>query len=109
MTEVSTGSVILHVSDDPADVQRALDAAAGLQATELNVTVRIIVNGAALAGLTGSEPMEAPKQTQIAACRVGLKRRGVDPDTLRPEVTSVPSAVVAIVQAQLAGAAYIRI
>ncbi|MGB3375619.1 MAG: hypothetical protein WBA87_10830 [Microbacterium sp.] len=101
--------MILHVSDDPADVQRALDAAAGLQAAELNVIVRIIVNGAALAGLTGEEPVEAPEQTQVAACRVGLERRDIDPDTLRPEVTSVPSALTAIVQAQLAGAAYIRI
>ncbi|UNX54983.1 DsrE family protein [Georgenia sp. TF02-10] len=50
-----------------------------------------------------------PEHTEVAACSVGLGRRGLDPDELRPEVGTVPSAVTSIVQAQLAGAAYIRI
>lgn len=107
--EESPQDVILHVSDDPADVQRALDAAAGLQAASLGVRVRVIVNGPALAGLTGAQVVEVPERTEVAACSVGLGRRGIDPDDLRPEVGTVPSAVTAIVQAQLSGAVYIRI
>ncbi|MFD6094105.1 hypothetical protein ACFWGN_18485 [Oerskovia sp. NPDC060338] len=105
----SRREVILHVSDDPDDLQRALDAAAGLQATDLGVRVRVIVNGPALAGLTGTDAIEMPEHTQVAACNIGLGRRGIDPDELRPEVQTVPSAVTTIVQAQLDGAAYIRI
>lgn len=100
--------VILHVADDPADVQRALDAA-GLHAAGLGVRVRVIVNGPALAGLTGTDAVQVPEHTEVAACSVGLGRRGIDPGELRPEVGTVPSAVTAIVHAQLAGAAYIRI
>lgn len=105
----SPREVILHVADDPADVQRALDAAAGLHAADLGVRVRVIVNGPALAGLTGTDAVHVPEHTEVAACSVGLGHRGVDPDELRPEVGTVPSAVTAIVQAQLTGAAYIRI
>lgn len=101
--------VILHVADDPADVQRALDAAAGLHAAGLGVRVRVVVNGPALAGLTGTDAVQVPEHTEVAACSVGLGRRGIDPGELRPEVGTVPSAVTAIVHAQLAGAAYIRI
>ncbi|GAB3750384.1 hypothetical protein [Microlunatus parietis] len=105
----NTREVILHVADDPADVQRALDAAAGLQAAGLGVRVRVIVNGPALAGLTGTDAVQVPEHTEVAACSVGLGRRGIDPGELRPEVGTVPSAVTAIVHAQLADAAYIRI
>lgn len=101
--------VILHVSDDPADVQRALDAAAELQRADPGTRVRVIVNGPALAGLTGTDAVDVPENTEVAACSVGLDRRGVDPDDLRPEVRTVPSAVTAIVEAQRAGAAYVRI
>lgn len=109
MDEQSAPEVILHVSDDPGDVQRALDAAAGLAAADLGVSVRVIVNGAALTGLTGTDAVALPEHTQVAACGVGLGRRGIAPDELRPAVQTVPSAVVAIVQAQLDGAAYVRI
>ncbi len=109
MGEQSRREVILHVSDDPADVQRALDAAAGLEDSSLDVSVRVIVNGAALTGLTGEEAVALPEHTQVAACRVGMGRRGIDPGELRPAVQTVPSAVVAIVEAQMAGAVYVRI
>lgn len=109
MNEQSPREVILHVSDDPADVQRALDAAAGLQAADLGVHVRVIVNGAALTGLTGADAVVLPESTEVAACSVGLGRRGIGSDELRPAVQTVASAVVAIVEAQLAGAAYVRI
>lgn len=101
--------VILHASDDPADVQRALDSAAGIASADLGVRVRIIVNGPALEGLTGSEAVSLPEGTEVAACSVGMGKRGIDADDLRPDVQTVPSAVRAIVEAQLAGAAYVRI
>lgn len=44
----------MHISDDPGDAQRALNAAMGLQAADPVVSVRVIVNGAAVAGLTGT-------------------------------------------------------
>ena len=100
--------VILHVADDPADVQRAVDAAAGLQAADPAVDVRVIVNGPALTGLTGEVAVGLPDNTQIAACSVGLDRREIGPGELRPDVLTVPSAVVAIVEAQKAGAVYVR-
>lgn len=109
MNEQNRREVILHASDDPADVQRALDAAAGLQHSNSAVSVRVIVNGAALTGLTGTDAVTLPEHTQVAACSVGLGRRGIDPAELKPAVQTVPSAVVSIVEAQLAGAVYVRI
>lgn len=101
--------VILHVSDDPADMQRAVDAAAGLQKADPAVRVRVIVNGPALDGLTGTEAIETPEDVEVAACHVGVGLRSIDPGDLRPDVQTVPSAVTTIVQAQRAGASYIRI
>ena len=109
MDEQSPREVVLHISDDPTDVQRALDTARVLESTDLDVKVRVIVNGAALAGLTGTDAVGASEHTSVAACSVGLGQRGINPDDLRPSLQTVPSAVVAIVEAQLAGAAYIRI
>ena len=109
MDEQSPRDVIVHVSDDTADVQRALDSAEALESSDLRVRVNVIVNGAALTGLTGTDAVRMSEHTRVAACSVGLGQRGINPDGLRPSVQTVPSAVVAIVEAQLAGAAYIRI
>lgn len=109
MTLGTPRTVILHATDDPGDVQRALDAASGVRSLDPSLHVRIIVNGGALTGLTGAADLNPPEGTEVAACSVGLGRRGIDHDELRPGVQSVPSAVAAIVEAQLAGAAYVRL
>lgn len=109
MTEQTTREVILHVADDPADIQRALDAAEGLASTDASLQIRVIVNGAALAGLIGHDVIDVPTRTEVSACRVGLAKRNTDLADLRPAVHTVSSAVSAIVAAQLNGAAYVRI
>lgn len=101
--------VVLHASTDPADVRRALDAAATLETSDPDLHVRIIVNGPALSGLTGRDPVEVPANTRVEACLVGMGKRGITVDQLRPAVGTVSSAVAALAQAQFAGAAYIRI
>lgn len=105
--------VVLHASTDPGDVQRALSAAetlaAALGETDPQLHIRIIVNGAALDGLTGTEAVILPANTGVEACLNGMGRRGLTTDQLRPAVGTVPAAVVALAQAQFAGAAYIRI
>lgn len=109
MTHQSSKEVILHASDEAGDVQRAVEAASTLRATDPELEVRIIVNGPALSGLTGHDDLEIPEGTQVEACSIGMGRRGIAEQELRPSVQTTPSAVVAIVRAQSAGAAYVRI
>jgi len=99
MTEANTRprTVVLHVSGDPADVSRAVAAANSLAETHPDLAVRVIVNGPALEGTT------------VEACSVGMERRNVSPDQLQPAVHTVASAVTALVDAQLEGAAYVRL
>lgn len=45
--------VILHVTDNASDLERALSAASTLTETDSVLRVRIVVNGAALKAVTG--------------------------------------------------------
>lgn len=101
--------VLLHVSDRSDDVARALTSAATLVGEQPQLRVRIIVNGPALDGLTGQETVEPAAGVRVEACEVGMTRREISAGDLRPGVETVASAVVALVQGQHSGAAYIRI
>ena len=112
MTEANTRTrtAVLHVSGDPADVSRAVAAANSLAETHPDLAVRVIVNGPALEGVTSAGITLAPMEgTTVEACSVGMQRRNVLPDQLQPAVHTVASAVTAIVDAQLEGAAYVRL
>ncbi|MCT1549000.1 DsrE family protein [Brevibacterium casei] len=109
MAHQTSKEVILHASDEAGDVQRAIEAANTLRATDPELEARIIVTGPALSGLTGHDGLEIPEGVQVEACRIGMGRRGIAEQELRPSVQTTPSAVVTIVQAQSAGAAYVRI
>lgn len=100
--------VVLHVSTHPDDVPRAIGSARLLAAE--GWTVRIIVNGPALGGLlTDAAALPAVAGVSIAACETGMRGRGIQAENLAPGTGTVPSAVVALAQAQRAGAAYIRV
>jgi len=102
--------VVLHVSDTAQDVARANAAATALTQADPQLRVRILVNGPALAGLTDSSSVITPSEgVTVEACRVGLQRRGMLDEPLQADVQSVESVVVAIVQAQRDGAAYVRL
>lgn len=102
--------VVLHVSDRAEDVPRAVAAAEALKQGNPGLDVRIIVNGPALNGVTDSaHPITAAGAATVEACALGMKRRSLPLETLQPDVLTVASSVVAIVEAQLAGAAYVRI
>lgn len=109
MTRECRDVVVLHASTTPGDVQRALAAAETLGASQPQTGIRVIVNGAALDALTGTDPVALPANTEVEACLVGMGKRGISVDQLRPAVLTVPAAVVALAQAQFSGAAYIRI
>lgn len=96
--------VVVHVSEDPADVERAVSTAASLREAFPDAEVRVIVNGAALEGLRAGEPLPG-----VEACAVGLGRRGIDAGSLRDGVKVIPSAAIALAEAQFDGAAYLRI
>lgn len=97
-------TVVLHVTSSPADVERAVATAARLRSALAGTDVRIIVNGPALYGLTAGGEL-----ADVEACGGGLDQLGIDPSTLRAGVVVIPSAAVALAEAQFAGAAYIRI
>ena len=102
-------SVVLHVSDTPADLVRAVDNARLVAEQFPGTSVRVIVNGAALEGLSSPQGLEVPSGVEVAACGIGLGRRGIDAASLPAGVEVVPAAVPAIVAAQLDGAVYVRI
>ena len=70
---------------------------------------QVVVNGEAIIGLSGSEPIDVGAGVSSWACERALQQRGLPPDGLRPGVGTVPSAVIALANAQHEGAAYIRI
>lgn len=100
---------VLHVCDDPADVQRAVRAAGALRGAGGVGAVRVVVNGPALAGVTGADDVHVADGVEVLACLAGMRQRDIAVTDLRPGVQTVPSAVIAMVEAQLAGAAYVRI
>ncbi len=102
-------TVILHASQNPHDVTRAVTSARHLHAAHPGLDVRVIVNGPALDGLLAADAPAAPDGVRVQACAVGLRKRGVAPDALPRGVETTPGAVTAIVEAELAGAAYVRI
>lgn len=107
---VHRSHVVLHVSDGAEHLSRAAAAAESLASSHPHLQVRIIVNGAALDGLVAtSEPVSIEGGVTIEACEVGMQRRDIDTTTLQPGIRTVPSAIAAIVDAQLAGAAYLRL
>lgn len=106
----NAATVVLHVSDNADDVSRAVSAAETLVEANGSLAVRIVVNGPALAGVTTSAGLLAPgRRTTIEACEQGMQRRSIPRDALQPAVHTIRSAVVALVEAQLHGAAYVRI
>ena len=109
MTVHTVQDVVLHVSDDPADVQHGLDAAARTVAALPDAHVRVIVNGPALAGVTGTDAVELPRNPRREACRTGMPGRGITEAEVRPGIQTVPAAVVALIEAQAAGSTYVRI
>ncbi len=107
MNEART--VILHAAEGAKDVVRAVDAARRLHAEHPELNIRVIVNGAALDGLIAPEAPAAPEGVHVQACAFGLCKRGIDASVLPSGVETVPAAVTAIVEAELSGAAYVRI
>lgn len=108
MTDEKT--VVLHVSTKPEDVARALGSARTLHSHRPEYRIRIIVNGAAITGVTvGAAELELSAAASIEACEVGMRSHGIVADELQAGVGTVPSAIVALADLQVAGAAYVRI
>lgn len=102
--------VLLHASDSPGDVPKALAAAKVIVDNLPEVQVEVIVNGAALDGtLSQAELLEPEPHVQVFACALGMSRRNLHVESLQTMVGIVDSAVVALTQEQLEGAAYVRI
>lgn len=101
---------LLHVSDAPEDIARAIGIAHTLHDARPQDGIRIIVNGSAVRGATIDAPaLEVPDFASIEICEGGLRGRGIPFDTLQPGVVTTPSAAVAIADAQFEGAAYNRV
>lgn len=96
--------VVVHASDDSADLDRAVATAQSLRDAFPDTEVRVIVNGPALDGLREGQALP-----DVEACAIGLGSRGIDPASLRAGVEIIPSAAAALIEAQFEGAAYLRI
>jgi len=106
-------TALLHVSGRPEDVARAVGTARTLHRSRPDHRIRIIVNGPAIAGVTtDAAPLDLshlPETAVIEACEVGMRAHEIVAEQLQPGIATVPSAVVALVDAQAEGAAYVRI
>lgn len=107
---IAEKTVVLHASTRPEDVTRAIDAAERLRAWRPEHRIRIIVNGPAITGVTVQAPqLELSDAATVEACEVGMRSHGITVEDLQSGVTTTPAAIVALTDAQLTGAAYIRI
>lgn len=108
MTALKPHQVIVHASDVAEDVSRAVDTAGRLAQSIDGIRVTVIVNGAALDGVPAFTG-DLPEAVDVRACALGMQRRGIDSGSLPKTVGITPSAAVAIVEAQLDGAPYLRL
>ncbi|MFK4760128.1 hypothetical protein ACI3KS_04255 [Microbacterium sp. ZW T5_45] len=102
-------AVVIHAFDAPEDVPRAVGTASTLREAFPDARVRIIVNGAALGAVPALAPEDVPDGVEVGVCRIGLHRRNIDEADIPDGVEIIPTAPVAIVEEQWAGAAYIRL
>lgn len=103
-------TVLLHVSTDGHDITRALGIAGILHEERPDTRVRIIVNGPAVPGLTvDAAPLTITGAATVEACEGGMRGHDITVEQLQPGVITVPSAAVALSDAQFDGAAYIRV
>lgn len=101
---------LLHVSDAPEDISRAIGIAHALHDGRPEYGIRIIVNGSAVRGATLDAPaLEVPDFASIEICEGGLRGRGIPFDSLQPGVVTIPASAVALADAQFEGAAYNRV
>ncbi|MFZ7089376.1 hypothetical protein [Curtobacterium sp. RRHDQ10] len=110
--------VVLHAFAPTAE---ALDAALrvarnAVQALESGTTVRLVVQGGAVAGLTtdGGHVEDVLttmrfSDVEVFACGNSLEGADIDPLLLLDGVVVTPSAVAFIVDQQWQGAAYVRL
>lgn len=103
-------TVLLHVSDRPEDIVRAIGIAETLHGARPETRIRIIVNGPAIPGVAAdATPLPSTDAATVEACEGGLRNHRIPLDALQPGILTVPAAVVALSDAQFEGAAYIRI
>jgi intracellular sulfur oxidation DsrE/DsrF family protein len=101
--------VVIQVSDAADQVENAVQLGQRMQSEISGLKVRVIVHGGALAGVVGDAPVDLPDRVQVQACQFGLTKHGYELSQLRAGVDTVPGASTAIVEAQLNGAAYLKL
>lgn len=109
VSESSQKRAILQVTRDPEEIDHFVGVAQRLQTRFPGLQVGIVVSGEALSGTIGTTPIDTLDGVCVAACAYGLDKHGYETWQLRPGIGIVPTAISAIVEAQLDGAAYVRI
>lgn len=102
-------AVVIHASDSPRDMQRAIHTAQNLREGFPGVRIRIVVNGPALSAVPMLDPHELPENVGVAVCAVGLQRHDIAATEIPDGVEIVPAAPRIIVEEQFNGAAYLRL
>lgn len=105
----ATRAAVIHGDRSPEDFHRGIDVATRLKQVEPELLVRVILNGKAVAGAVSTERLDLVDGVSVEVCQVALDKQGFSRDDVRPGVGVVPMAAHAILDAQFAGAAYLRL
>jgi intracellular sulfur oxidation DsrE/DsrF family protein len=102
--------VILHASDDPADVQRALGLAKDILVDpECTDRVTVVVNHAAITGIATLSHATIPDGITIVACAKAMRTHDIDSSQLDSCIHVVPSGIVYLAEQQNTHSWYIRL
>jgi intracellular sulfur oxidation DsrE/DsrF family protein len=109
-TLLESNPLILHASDLPEDVGRALRTAAAIVGdAECADTVLIVVNHTAISGLKTVSASDIPDGVGLVACAAAMRSHQVGEEDIPESVRIVPSGMVFLARMQPLQSGYIRL
>lgn len=104
------GSVILHASDKPEDVTRGLALAHDIiDDPQCADAVSLVVNHAAITGISTLSHATIPDGITIVACAKAMRTHDIDSSQLDSCIHVVPSGIVYLAEQQNTHSWYIRL
>lgn len=108
--DVEVGPLILHASDSPEDVRRALRLSGEIiEDPACASEIHIVVNHSAIPGILDVSQSQIPQGVTVHACATAMRGHRIGRQDVPACVDIVPSGIVFIAQQQSGDAWYIRL